>query len=41
MKLENDFSHVDDYVLIGCMSKIKSSSDFVLFCDDGYLIGCT
>ncbi|CAD8206676.1 unnamed protein product [Paramecium octaurelia] len=41
LKIDNDFSLLDDYILMGCMSKVKHSSDFVLFGEDGYLIGCT
>ncbi|CAD8193890.1 unnamed protein product [Paramecium pentaurelia] len=41
LKLDNNFSELDDYVLIGCLSQIKKSADYLLFSDDGFIIGMT
>ncbi|CAK69076.1 unnamed protein product (macronuclear) [Paramecium tetraurelia] len=41
LKLDNNFNELDDYVLIGCLSEFKKTSDYILFNEDGYLIGMT
>ncbi|CAK61089.1 unnamed protein product (macronuclear) [Paramecium tetraurelia] len=41
LKFDNNFSELDDYVLIGCLSQVKKSSDYLLFGEDGFLIGAT
>ncbi|CAD8116246.1 unnamed protein product [Paramecium sonneborni] len=41
LKLDNNFSELDDYVLIGCLAQVKQSADYLLFGEDGFLIGMT
>lgn len=41
LRLDNNFTELDDYVLIGCLSQVKRSSDYVLFGEDGFIIGTT
>ncbi|CAD8162327.1 unnamed protein product [Paramecium octaurelia] len=41
LKLDNNFSELDDYVLIGCLSQVKKSSDYLLFNEEGFVIGMT
>ncbi|CAD8127345.1 unnamed protein product [Paramecium sonneborni] len=41
LKLDNNFSELDDYVLIGCLSEYKKTVDYILFNEEGFIIGIT
>ncbi|CAD8212474.1 unnamed protein product [Paramecium pentaurelia] len=41
LKLDHNFSELDDYVLIGCLSEFKKTNDYILFNEEGFLIGMT
>jgi len=32
---------MDDYIIIGCMSQIKVNQDFLIFGEDGRMLGAT
>ncbi|CAK66035.1 unnamed protein product (macronuclear) [Paramecium tetraurelia] len=41
LKLENNFDFYDDYVVTGCLSKVKETSEFVLFDENGKVLSVT
>ncbi|CAD8128287.1 unnamed protein product [Paramecium sonneborni] len=41
LKLENNFDFFDDYVVTGCLSKVKETSEFILFDENGKILSVT
>ncbi|CAD8063529.1 unnamed protein product [Paramecium sonneborni] len=41
LKLENNFDFIDDYVVTGCLSKVKQTSEFILFDENGKILSVT
>ncbi|CAD8058530.1 unnamed protein product [Paramecium sonneborni] len=41
LKLDNNFSYEDDYVITGCISKVKEGSEFIVFDSSGKILSAT
>ncbi|CAD8147064.1 unnamed protein product [Paramecium pentaurelia] len=41
LKLDNNFSYEDDYVITGCISKVKEGSEFIIFDSSGKILSAT
>ncbi|CAD8057376.1 unnamed protein product [Paramecium primaurelia] len=41
LKLENNFCFFDDYILTACLSKVKETSEFILFDENGRILSVT